>query len=390
MAESGQSSELNYPGLRFGADKKFSITVFSDLHFGEPTWARNRPYADPKTIGVMYSVIDNEQPDMVVLNGDLTSCEFVAPENSNALIDQMVSPLVNRNLPFAATFGNHDMSKTCSTRSTSEYMWDNVKGKNGKKLSFTTSSVPGAHDQVGTSNYYVPVYSSSGGDNPSLEMMLWFFDSKGGRVFNPTGDDIPVGGWVDEKVVSWFRDTRDGINQQHNRVIPSLAFVHIPVQGMQAFQKHGGRTSTTEPGLNEELVGHQGDVCDSSGNNCNYNGADGPFMKALVETQGLMGVFSGHDHGIDWCMKWAKNLPTNPTNGNGVNFCFNRHSGYGGYTDWTRGARQIVVDEDKLGKSELETWIRLEDGSVSGHVTLNSTYGVDQYPQVQKLKSSGP
>lgn len=145
----------------------------------------------------MYSVLDNEQPDMVVLNGDLTSCEFVAPENSNALINKVVSPLVDRNLPFAATFGNHDMTKTCNTRSMSEHMWDNVKGGNGKKLSFTTSSVPGAHEQVGTSNYYVPIYSSSGG---SLVMMLWFFDSKGGRVFNPTGDDVSVGGWVDEKV----------------------------------------------------------------------------------------------------------------------------------------------------------------------------------------------
>ena len=137
---------------------------------------------------------------MVVLNGDLTSCEFVAPENANSLINQVVSPLVDRNLPFATTFGNHDMTKTCSTRSMSEHMWDNIKGRNGKKLSFTTSSVSGTHDQVGTSNYYVPIYSSSGGDNPSLVMMLWFFDSKGGRAFNPTGEDIPVGGLVDEKV----------------------------------------------------------------------------------------------------------------------------------------------------------------------------------------------
>lgn len=87
-------------------------------------------------------------------------------------------------------------------------------------------------------------------------------------------------------------------------------------------------------------------------------------------------------------MKWSKNLPNNePTNGNGLNICFNRHSGYGGYTDWKRGARQIVIKEDALGKNELETWIRLENGSVSGRVTLNATYGVDQYPKVDKGKS---
>lgn len=46
-----------------------------------------------------------------------------------------------------------------------------------------------------------------------------------------------------------------------------------------------------------------------------------------------------------------------------------------------------MIKEDALGKNELETWIRLEDGNVSGHVTLNATYGVDQYPKVDKAKS---
>lgn len=75
-------------------------------------------------------------------------------------------------------------------------------------------------------------------------------------------------------------------------------------------------------------------------------------------------------------MRWSKDLPTDPTNGNGVSFCFNRHTGYGGYGDWARGGRKIIVEE---GRNDVETWIRLEDGTVSGHVTLNSTYGTDQY-----------
>jgi DNA repair exonuclease SbcCD nuclease subunit len=64
----------------------------------------------------MNSVLDNEQPDFVVLNGDLLSCEWVAFSQVNDLIDQMVAPLVERNLPFGATFGNHDMSRRASLR----------------------------------------------------------------------------------------------------------------------------------------------------------------------------------------------------------------------------------------------------------------------------------
>jgi hypothetical protein len=85
-------------------------------------------------------------------------------------------------------------------------------------------------------------------------------------------------------------------------------------------------------------------------------------------------------------MKWAEDLDTKPSNGNGIHFCFNRHSGYGGYSDWKRGARQIVVQQ---GKREAETWIRLEDGKVSGRVTLNATYGSDRYPKVDREQSWG-
>ncbi|KAI4915655.1 hypothetical protein J4E90_004100 [Alternaria incomplexa] len=375
-----------YAGIQFAADRQLSISVFSDLHFGEPESQRGRPFADFKTIGVMNSVLDNEQPDFVVLNGDLLSCEWVAPQDANPLIDQIVAPLVARNLPFGATFGNHDASKTCSTSAMSKHMWSDVKGNNGKKLSFTTQSVSGDINQVGWSSYFAPVYSST--DASDLKMLLWFFDSKGGMKYQPTGDDVGVPNWVDEKVVEWFRNTNNAFRQQYGRAVPSMAFVHIPIHAADSFQ-HNGRSKTANPGINEESVGNQGDICDHTGNNCKYGGADIPFMKALVETENLLAVFSGHDHGVDWCMKWAKDLPGNsPSNGNGLNICFNRHSGYGGYTDWTRGARQIVVKEDMLDAKVVDTWIRMENGKISGQVSLNSTFGTDQYPVVDRSKTS--
>lgn len=178
---------------------------------------RNRQYADLKTLGVMSSVLDSERPDFVVLNGDLVSCEWVAPTDANKLIDQIVAPMVDRNLSFGATFGNHDASKTCSTLSMSEHMWWDVKGKNGRKLSFTTQSVVGEVDKVGWSNYFVPVYSSTNGGY--LKMLLWFFDSKGGRKYQPTGEDVGVPSWVDEKV-SHLSNIRDGTDFAGCRMVP--------------------------------------------------------------------------------------------------------------------------------------------------------------------------
>lgn len=83
-------------------------------------------------------------------------------------------------------------------------------------------------------------------------------------------------------------------------------------------------------------------------------------------------------------MKWSNDKPlpnTKPATGNGLNVCFGRRTGYGGYDKtYAKGARKIVIHEDDLPKRELETWIRLEDGRISAAVTLNSTYGTDKYP----------
>lgn len=159
----------------------------------------------------------------------------------------------------------------------------------------------------------------------------------------------------------------------------------------------------TAPDLKDEMIDHQdAKNCDKHGN-CNYAGLDEPFMKALVETDGLMAVFSGHDHGIEyvlifktkdnlltcfiWCAKWSQDLSNKPANGKGLNLCFNRHTGYGGYSNWARGARQIVIDESRLGSKDIDTWIRLEDGSISGNITLNSTFGKGQYPPVREWET---
>lgn len=82
------------------------------------------------------------------------------------------------------------------------------------------------------------------------------------------------------------------------------------------------------------------------------------------------------------CFKWDSKLPGMNLTGNGLNLCFGRHSGYGGYGSWTRGSRQILLDETIL-ETQILTWVRLEDGSVSGKVNLNSTYGEDWYPSVE-------
>jgi hypothetical protein len=81
------------------------------------------------------------------------------------------------------------------------------------------------------------------------------------------------------------------------------------------------------------------------------------------------------------CFKWNGTIADQNLTGNGIHMCYGRHTGYGGYGDALRGGRQILLDQTSM-KKEIETWIRLEDGTTSAAVTLNSTYGQDQYGEL--------
>lgn len=72
---------------------------------------------------------------------------------------------------------------------------------------------------------------------------------------------------------------------------------------MLAFQ-NGGVDAHKEPGINDDVPVSQQGLRDGEDENGSpivfYNGRDIPFMAALLETPGMMAIFSGHDHGNDW------------------------------------------------------------------------------------------
>ncbi|KAF2098994.1 Metallo-dependent phosphatase [Rhizodiscina lignyota] len=367
------------PRLAFQPDGTFHLSIFEDLHYGEgednPPSLGWGPISDIKSTRVMNTILDSEEPDYVVLNGDLITGENTYLFNSTDYLDIIVKPLVDRSIPWSSTYGNHDINYNLST----EALLHKEQTRYGK-LSLTRSMVSAAN--AGVSNYYLPVYSSKGYSSTPAAL-LWFFDSKGGKAFqklDADGNQIQLPGTVDQSVVDWFTSTRDRISKKYKKTIPSLAFVHIPTYASAAAQlTASGINNHTAPGINDDCCPAATQGIDNAGE---YDGSDVPFMQALLDTEGLIAVFSGHDHGNDWCYKWNSTLNGMGLEGDGLVVCFGRHSGYGGYGSWTRGARQVRLSEKLIKKGEAETWVRLEDETVSGWVMLNSTYGTDKYPAV--------
>ncbi|TQV95630.1 hypothetical protein V2A60_000815 [Cordyceps javanica] len=363
--------------LRFREDGTFHISVFSDLHMGMYANVPRGPKQDAKSVSVMASVLDIEKPDFAVINGDLINGDSTRVENSTRYVDQIVKPLVDRNLTWGSTYGNHDHQPNLS----GELLLAREQTFPGAR---TRSMVPGA--AAGSTNYYVPVYSATCRkvECCAPKLVLWFFDSRGGYYYQQRdrlGRAVHHPNWVDESVVRWFEATSAALRARYGgRAIPSLGFVHIPAYasvGLQARGVHPNR----QPGINDESASPQAQGwCESGTHDCPYGRQDTAFMKALAKTEGMMGLFSGHDHANSWCYKWDGELPGVEAKGNGINLCYGQHTGYGGYGDWIRGSREIFVSLEKLKDLVVDSHIRTERGDVIGAISLNATYGQDSYP----------
>ncbi|OJJ38071.1 hypothetical protein ASPWEDRAFT_35641 [Aspergillus wentii DTO 134E9] len=360
--------------LRFTENGSFQISIFSDLHYGESESSVG-PENDARTTNLMQNIVTTEKPQLIVINGDLVSGEATDRSNSTSYVDRVLGPLVDLDIPWASTYGNHDSDRNLCPADVFE-----------RDTSYANSLTQSMVDDSGAgfTNYYLPVFPhNSSIDVP--EMILWFFDSQGGNTCVQDDDDTSKSrqNWIHQSVIDWFIHTNANISTQYNTTIPSLAFVHIPAYAMRAYQQTG-IDNRIKPRINGERVNQQGYLSSDD----DYTGQDFEFMKALLETKGLIATFSGHDHGNDWCFNWNTQLPTMNLTGNGLNMCYGRHTGYGGYGDWSRGGRQVLLQQEQNATSSVQTWIRLEDQTVTGRMGLNSKSNLNPTENLTSTASS--
>lgn len=148
---------------------------------------------DSMTRGVMRSVMSDEDAQLFVLNGDLISGEATERSNASQYLHEVVSPLVDADRVWASTYGNHD----------SEVNLDPMKDiyeQERRYLNSLTGNMVSA-TKAGITNYYLPVYPHEASAS-APEIILWFFDSKGGHypTERATDGSVARGDWVDESV----------------------------------------------------------------------------------------------------------------------------------------------------------------------------------------------
>ncbi|KAH7107899.1 Metallo-dependent phosphatase-like protein [Auriculariales sp. MPI-PUGE-AT-0066] len=327
-------------------DGHFKVASFSDMHFGERwgngTWADWGPANDASTQRVHATVMDNEHPAYVVLNGDIVTGENLFADNATAYLDLAFAPNVERGVHFSTTHGNHDNANNINHQQIIEY----ETSKYGT-LSYTRTDI--GPQPWGVGNYckfspaWVPVYAVPEDNSPAV--IMWFFDSR--SFVSGTGNGP----------AQLMHDT-------WGAVPPALVFTHIPFQLSQELQ------DLPSPGDHDDAP-----PAVQGFDNDGYNGLDKRTFDALVTAVGasnILAITSGHDHGNNWCAR--------ATASSGVTLCFDGHSGYGGYTTTNskvRNGRIFDLTLDGLraeGGPRVDTWNAYEDGTTGEQVTLSKDY----------------
>lgn len=265
----------------FTADRDFKILQLSDIHIGGGFMSIQK---DKAALNAVAAMITAEQPDLVVLTGDLTypvpvqAGTFNNKENAKLLADLMEQLGVY----WAPVLGNHD------SESYSYYSRESIGAL------YESDAYPhclfGAGDAAvdGVGNYCINVQNTKG----EVTQSLFFLDSNAYVKGN-----VPGVSWkydcIHENQVEWYEQELGRITAQNGGEQPkSLAFFHMPLQEMQTayyeYRDNGYRdTETVQYKFGE--AGERDIVVYPS--EMNYG-----FFDRVLELGSTQGIFFGHDH----------------------------------------------------------------------------------------------
>lgn len=310
--------------LKFKGDGEFKILQIADL--------QDTSYAAPATYEYLRVIIEEEDPDLIVLTGDNIAggtgdalFEFIARWQVEKAIDNTMSFFNELNIPVAVTFGNHDGEKLISKEEQIK-MYQKyeccVAIDDGDKL-------------YGTGTYNLPIWSS---DGEEIVYNLWMFDSNMYDEVNGGYD------YVHEDQIEWYVNKSNELKAQNGgEVVPSMVFQHIIVNEIYnaLVEVEAGSENAIVSG--EKWLGLPEGVEGFLRENPCPGTQDSLQFEKMVEQGDVKAMFFGHDHvnvfevpyqGID-----IVNTPT---------------SGFGSYGDENRGVRVITINENDTSKYETK------------------------------------
>lgn len=303
-------------GLRFRPDGTFKIAQFTDTHY-----IHGDARSDTAIKNIRH-VMEAEQPDLVLLTGDIIYGK-PAEQSYRDVLDAIAA----YGVPFGVVFGNHDdeqgLDRAALLRLTQSYPLN------------VTRTEPGIH---GFSNYALPIAEHAG---PDTAAVIYCFDSNAYSQIN----GIKGYDYIRGDQVEWYRRTSRALTAAHGGTpLPAYAFFHIPL-----------------PEYSDAVADEDAPFVGTRKERPCVPTLNSGLFTAMKECGDVRATFVGHDHSNDYAVLW-----------HGILLAYGRFSGGNTvYNDLPNGARLIELHEDG---QQFDTWVRLADGQVLNRVTCPDSF----------------
>ncbi len=331
--------------LQFGEDGKFEILILADTQDGYPH--------RPDFINFLNQALDKTQPDLVIFLGDIV---MSAVDGTDASYwkgyDELLNPLVERNIPFTLVFGNHD--EETNPNSNKEEMLAKYQTYAG---CLAYDADPALH---GTATHNIEILSS---DGSKTAYNLWMMDS-GSYVFSEDGTEEYYD-CVRADQIAWYEAESNALEEANGGLVPSMMFQHIiPAEvakqvmitsslplGVGGKDLLDGTSLTYLP----NMFGYQsGSVLEMP---CPSLDCEGQW-DSIVNRGDVQAVFFGHDH--------TNTFVADVDGVDAINVPGATYRSYQSFVD--QGAMLVTLDESDLStyKTELirTADLALEEGSL--------------------------
>lgn len=222
----GHPPAVKKPIPRINDNGRFKIMQLADLHLSTGLGACRDPVpiepvagrpceADPRTLEFVDRLLEEERPDMVVLTGDQVNGE-TAHDAQSALL-KSVHMLVDRKIPYAAIFGNHDDEGNLQRSELMEIL---------ERLPYSLSSA-GPEDVDGVGNYIVEVLAT--GSTAHSALTLYLLDT---HSYSPDERQFRGYDWIKPSQIRWFKNHAQNLRAEHQKythIHMNMAFIHVPL-----------------------------------------------------------------------------------------------------------------------------------------------------------------
>ena len=272
--------------LRVDENGDFKVLVLSDVQSCSTK-------INEETINNIRIVIDREDPDLVIFNGD-NSYGMSNARLLKTYITNMAGYCEEKKIPWAHVYGNHDDQIVTSGYSA---ISKTAQQKVYENFDYCISK-SGDPDIFGVGNYVIPVLTH---DGSKIAFNIWALDSGGYRA-DPVPDVVQGGNYfygiyqhIQQDQIDWYVESSRLLEDYNGGTVPAMMTFHIPLQ--EAYDAWMNRAES-------EWTGEKRENISSYAVNCG-------LFKEIVKRRDVKLIVNSHDHLNDFMAKY-----------NGVKFCY--------------------------------------------------------------------